>query len=181
MKKKKKTCVRWRIPLKKKCWQASSARYSYITMYKMVFFSGIQHFSRAGHGFFHALSAPEHAGGPPVHDGASVGPGQAPWRVLWVFKVAKFGKPPWRRSTDLEPSKTMENPHISCFGPPSHAKTLALSFPRFAATDTIMLACVDHNYASVDIACARCAVRVSECACARVCAFVCKKPTISAF
>ena len=41
---------------------------------------------------FLAFSAVGHTGGPPVHHGASVGSGQAPWCVLWVFKVAKSGK-----------------------------------------------------------------------------------------
>ena len=46
-----------------------------------------------GRGSFLALSAAGHAGGPPpVHPGATVGRCQAPWRVLWVFKVAKSGK-----------------------------------------------------------------------------------------
>ena len=35
--------------------------------------------------------------GAPVCDGASVGPGGAPWRVLWAFKVAKSGKYPQGR------------------------------------------------------------------------------------
>ena len=37
---------------------------------------------------FLVLSAPGHAGRPPEHHGASVGPGRAPWHVLWGFKVA---------------------------------------------------------------------------------------------
>ena len=31
-------------------------------------------------------------GGLPVHHGASVGPGRAPWRALSAFKVVKSGK-----------------------------------------------------------------------------------------
>ena len=49
---------------------------------------------------FLALSAAGPAGGTPVHHGASVGPGRAPWRVLWAFKefkVTKSGKEPWDR------------------------------------------------------------------------------------
>ena len=38
------------------------------------------------------LSAAGHAGDPPVRHGASLGPGRAPWRVLWAFKDAKSGK-----------------------------------------------------------------------------------------
>ena len=37
------------------------------------------------HGFSLALSPAGHAGGPPVHHGASLGPRQDPWRVLWAF------------------------------------------------------------------------------------------------
>ena len=37
-------------------------------------------------GSFLALSDAGHARGPPVHHGASLGPGRAPWRVLWAFK-----------------------------------------------------------------------------------------------
>ena len=41
---------------------------------------------------FLVLSAAGHAGGPPVKHGARLGPGRAPWRVLWGFKIAKHGK-----------------------------------------------------------------------------------------
>ena len=44
------------------------------------------------HRSFLALSAAGHAGGPPVHHGATLDPGRAPWRVLWAFKVADSGK-----------------------------------------------------------------------------------------
>ena len=40
-------------------------------------------------GSFLVLSAPRHAGSPPVLHGASVGPGRGPWHVLWGFKVAE--------------------------------------------------------------------------------------------
>ena len=40
-------------------------------------------------GPFIALSAPGQASGPPVHHGASLGPGRAPWGVIWACKVAK--------------------------------------------------------------------------------------------
>ena len=39
-------------------------------------------------GSFLVLSAPWHAGSPPEHHGASVGPGRRPWHVLWGFKIA---------------------------------------------------------------------------------------------
>ena len=45
----------------------------------------------SGRGSFLALLAAEHAGGPRVHHGPRVGPGRAPWRVLWVFEVTKSG------------------------------------------------------------------------------------------
>ena len=41
--------------------------------------------------FFLALSAAGHAGGSRVNHGESVGPGRAPWRMLWALKVAKSG------------------------------------------------------------------------------------------
>ena len=97
-------------------------------------------------GSFLTLRAAGHAGGPPVHHGASLGPGRAPWRVLWVFKVAKSvitgslsaevaiaraeqdnGKPTFRlfSSTAVKRAAT---------------RSLALAFPRSynAATDTTM-------------------------------------------
>ena len=46
----------------------------------------------ATRGSFLALSAARHAGGSPVYHSTSLGPAQAPWRVLWAFKVAKSGK-----------------------------------------------------------------------------------------
>ena len=46
----------------------------------------------SGRGSFLALSAAGHAGDLPVYNGASVGSGRAPWRVLWAFKVEKSGK-----------------------------------------------------------------------------------------
>ena len=48
---------------------------------KFTFFRNTKLFS-SGRGSFLMLSAEGHAGGPPVHHGASVGPGRAPWRVL---------------------------------------------------------------------------------------------------
>ena len=56
-----------------------------------VFFNICRLFSGA-RGSFLALSAAGHAGGAPVHHGASLGSGRAPWRVLWALKVAKSGK-----------------------------------------------------------------------------------------
>ena len=58
----------------------------------MCFFFDICTFFSGARGSFIALSAAGHAGGPPVNHGASVGPGQAPWRVLWAFNVAKSGE-----------------------------------------------------------------------------------------
>ena len=57
-------------------------------------------------------------GGPPAHD-ASLGRGRAPWRVLWAFKLPKSGKLSRGRLPRIyvEPSMTIENPHVSCFAP----------------------------------------------------------------
>ena len=62
-------------------------------MYKPVVFPEYKLFS-SGRGSFLALSAAGHAGSPPVHDGASVGPGRVPRRMLWAFEAPKSGKQP---------------------------------------------------------------------------------------
>ena len=49
-----------------------------------------------------------HAGGPPVHHVASLGPG----RAAWAFRVTKSGKITGLLSAELEPTKTMENAHV---------------------------------------------------------------------
>ena len=57
-----------------------------ITMCKCVFLHvGI---FPSSSGSFLVLSALGHAGSPPEHHGASVGPVLGPWHVLWGFKVA---------------------------------------------------------------------------------------------
>ena len=68
-------------------------KYTEKNMYTRTFLRNInkKHFS-SGRESFLTLSAAGHAGGPPVHHSASVGPGQAQWRLLWGFKVAKSGK-----------------------------------------------------------------------------------------
>ena len=43
-------------------------------------------------GAFRALLNVGHAGGTPVHNGASLGPGRPVCRMLWAFKVMKLGK-----------------------------------------------------------------------------------------
>ena len=60
---------------------------------KNIFFRNTKLFS-SGHGSFLTLSAEGRGGGTPVHHGASVGLGRAPWRMLWAFKDAKSGKSP---------------------------------------------------------------------------------------
>ena len=65
---------------------------AYSSMCKMVdFFPQYKKFSLPVTGLL-ALSAAGHTGGLPVHDGASVGSGRAPWRMIWTFKVAKSAK-----------------------------------------------------------------------------------------
>ena len=62
--------------------------YAYILLLVVpnsLFFRNTQLFS-SGRGSFLALSAAGNRG-PPVHHGASLGPGPAPWRVLWAFEV----------------------------------------------------------------------------------------------
>ena len=58
------------------------------TMYKCVFFCTSAFFSSSGRESFLVLSSLGHAGSPPEHHAASVGPGRGPWHVLWGFKVA---------------------------------------------------------------------------------------------
>ena len=54
-----------------------------------MFFWPFGTFCSSGRGCFLVLSAPWHAGSPPEHQGASVGPGRRPWHVLWGFEVAR--------------------------------------------------------------------------------------------
>ena len=56
------------------------------------FFSGTQNFYLPVAGLFSRSWPRGTQGGRLYHDDASVGPGRAPWRVLWAFKVAKTGK-----------------------------------------------------------------------------------------
>ena len=53
-----------------------------------MFFCTSAFFSLPAAFFFLVLSTPGHAGSPPEHHGASVGPGRGPWHGLWGFKVA---------------------------------------------------------------------------------------------
>ena len=69
----------------------------YISMPTKCFFFFFRNklFFSSGRGSFLALSAAGHAGDPPVHHGASVGPGRAPWRLPRAsqFSVASFPLP----------------------------------------------------------------------------------------
>ena len=66
------------------------------------FFSGTLLLFYSGHRFFIAFLAAGHARGPCVHRDASVGPGRAPWRVFWAFKVGL-----------LEPNRSLETPTVN--------------------------------------------------------------------
>ena len=80
----------------------------YYDCMKLSFFSGIQEFSLPTAVFFLALSAAEHAGGPPVHHRASVGPGRAPWRALLAFKSRETAQATTGLFSDqLEPTRPM--------------------------------------------------------------------------
>ena len=139
----------------------------------------------SGRWSFLAVSAAGHAGGLPVHEGASAGPGRAPWHVLWAFEVAEF----WQVTTgslsaEPEPSKTIENPNISLFAPrATYGRTLASRFPR-SCSDGHCSACADQYYACVDIAYAYVCCVCATCGCVCVCAGLCVcvlAPHISAF
>ena len=58
---------------------------------RITFFLHIGKLLSAGRGFFLVLWAAGHAEALRVHYGASLGPGLAPLRVLWVFKVVRAG------------------------------------------------------------------------------------------
>ena len=137
------------------------------TTHKIDFFRTTILFS-----FFFALSAAGYAGGPPVHDGASVGPGRAPWRVLWAFRVRNLASNNGVVFRGAGDKRDNGKPTFQFFMyvlaplPYSHAATVRHSlqtFPVVTATDTIytcVLLCVCDACACV-------------CECARDCACVC--------
>ena len=61
----------------------------------------------AGRGCFLVLPVAGRAGAPPVHYGGFFDPGRAPWRVLWVAKVARAGS-----FWNAEPRRTTETPYF---------------------------------------------------------------------
>ena len=63
-------------------------------MYEIYFFCGKQKRVSGARGSSLVVSADGHARDRPLHQGASVGPSRAPWRVPWAFKVAKSSKQP---------------------------------------------------------------------------------------
>ena len=121
---------------------------------------------------FFSLSTVGHAGGPPVHHGASLGPERAPWRVLRAFKVqvpsrlrgACSGRScPLFCSTAskalyLVPVTVQEQQHI-----------------KFISTTTTMHVWTLH----MRVLCSVCAmIRVRLCRCVQVCVLVHLKPHI---
>ena len=70
----------------------TSYRYHFILLCSSVLFLRMGIFFSSCRGSFLVLSAPEHAGSPPVHHDASVGRVRGPWYALWGFEVAKTGK-----------------------------------------------------------------------------------------
>ena len=84
------------------------------------------------------------------------------WQEMWQVITGLL-------SVQLEPSKTMENPHVSFLALPSHARTTpASSFPR---------SCSGHYYACVDIAYAY-VLCISYVCAGLVCVYVWWDPTI---
>ena len=70
----------------------------------------------AGRGFFLALPVAGHAGAPPIHYAAGLGPGQAPWRVIWTSKVARADFLARNRVPPRRAEKDHGNPtRYSCF------------------------------------------------------------------
>ena len=81
----------------------------------MHFFLHVRIPCSAGRGSFLALSVAGQAGGPPVHQGASVVPDRAPWRALWAFKAARSGKSSWDRVPRRRTGPARGNPTFFCF------------------------------------------------------------------
>ena len=72
-------------------------------------------FFSAGRWSFLALSAAGHEEGPRVHYGARLGPGRAPWRVLWASLVARAASASRIASRPTEPRSAMETQTHPCF------------------------------------------------------------------
>ena len=91
---------------------------TYIILRSIDFFLRIGKLLSSGLGSFLTLSAAGHAGGAPEHHRARLGPGRAPSRVFCTIKSRES----WQvitgsLSAELEPSKTLENPCVSCCAP----------------------------------------------------------------
>ena len=93
--------------------------------------------------FLFRVSAAGHAGGPRAHyaKGAILGPGWAPWRVLWASKAARAG--PLRRDYVPRRRATQDQgkPNISAFrsaaAVTSPSLTLStLRWPRYSSSRT---------------------------------------------
>ena len=95
------SCFVYRYRIELDCRTISTLHHSFaklltyrllIILYQCVFLGTFARFYPPPVDFFLALSAAGPAGGPPMHHVASLGPGWAPWRVLWAFQVAKSCK-----------------------------------------------------------------------------------------
>ena len=144
----------------------------------MCFFFNVCTLFSGARGFFRALSAAGHAGGPPVHQGASLGPGRAPWRALWAFQVAKFGK--YSRGYFLRSQSRARQRKTHMSAVLLHCRKSSLLGGSHGTRAVAHQVCVDNYYACVDIAyaCLLCAMtRVRVCRCVQVCVLVCWNPT----
>ena len=115
-------------------------------------------------GPFLTISAAGHAGVPHIHDGASLGPRRAPWRVLWALKVAKAGNNHGVDFRGVIAEQDNGKPHVSHFSVRSNTvTTIASNFPRSYSYGHYY-ACVDHCYTCVVMMymrlCVMCVLRV---------------------
>ena len=133
----------------------------------MCVFLNVCTFFSGARGSCLALSVAGHAGGPPVH-GATLVPGRAPWRVPWAFKSREIRQViAGSLSAKLEPSKTIQHKHVSCFGSTAVKALLCgnhgiqqQSHVKFVWTATT---CVWTLHMLVCAACATTCVRVCRC------------------
>ena len=123
-------------------------------------------------GPFLTISAAGHAGVPHIHDGASLGPRRAPWRVLWALKVAKAGNNHGVDFRGVIAEQDNGKPHVSHFSVRSNTvTTIASNFPRSYSYGHYY-ACVItaiHAWSWCICVYALCVCSVYVCACARVC------------
>ena len=118
-----------------------------------------------------------HAGETPVYHGASLGPGRAPWRVLWTFKVAKSGNHGVAfRGARAEQGNGKPTCQLFCSPAVKAHYFVAATVCNSSHTSRLcgpllFIICV----------CRHCLRVCAVCGCVRVCVFVCWSPTFQLF